>query len=285
MMQNQQTIKELKIFAANIRLETLKIIASIGAGHVGGCMSIADAIAVLYGEVLNIDPKDPRRKDRDWCVLSKGHAGPVLYAALGLKGYFPMEEAYTLNHYKTNFPSHTDRTKTIGVDLTAGSLGQGISEACGAALGNRMQGIDSYVYVFVGDGEADEGEVWEAAQFAAHYKLDHLICLVDNNGRQLDGAVKDVMSHGKGIGAKFDAFGWNVIDVKDGNDIEEIRNALYEAKDHKGSPSVLILNTVKGKGTFAEKSGEHSTHADKAFWDEAIQKAQADLAALREELR
>ncbi|MBQ1322394.1 MAG: transketolase, partial [Erysipelotrichaceae bacterium] len=182
MMQNQQTINQLKVFAANIRLETLKIIASIKAGHVGGCMSIADAIAVLYGEVLNIDPKDPRKKDRDWCVLSKGHAGPVLYAALGLKGYFPMEEAYTLNHYKTNFPSHTDRTKTIGVDLTAGSLGQGISEACGAALGNRMQGIDSYVYVFVGDGEADEGEVWEAAQFAAHYKLDHLICLVDNNG-------------------------------------------------------------------------------------------------------
>ena len=145
MMQNQQTINQLKVFAANIRLETLKIIASIKAGHVGGCMSIADAIAVLYGEVLNIDPKDPRKKDRDWCVLSKGHAGPVLYAALGLKGYFPMEEAYTLNHYKTNFPSHTDRTKTIGVDLTAGSLGQGISEACGAALGNRMQGIDSYV--------------------------------------------------------------------------------------------------------------------------------------------
>ncbi len=282
-MADFQTVRELEIFAAKIRLETLKIIASIGAGHVGGCMSIADAIAVLYGKVLNIDPKDPRRIDRDWCVLSKGHAGPVLYAALGLKGYFPMEEAYTLNHYKTSFPSHTDRTKTIGVDLTAGSLGQGISEACGAALGNRLQGISSYVYVFVGDGEADEGEVWEAAQFAAHYKLDHLIALIDDNKYQLDGAVEDVMSHGKGLAAKFDAFGWNVIEVKDGNDIAQLIEALDEAKENKGSPTALILNTVKGKGSFAEGTGEHSTHADEAFWKKAIEKAQADLEALKGE--
>ena len=282
-MADFQTVRELEIFAAKIRLETLKIIASIGAGHVGGCMSIADAIAVLYGKVLNIDPKDPRRIDRDWCVLSKGHAGPVLYAALGLKGYFPMEEAYTLNHYKTSFPSHTDRTKTIGVDLTAGSLGQGISEACGAALGNRLQGISSYVYVFVGDGEADEGEVWEAAQFAAHYKLDHLIALIDDNKYQLDGAVEDVMSHGKGLAAKFDAFGWNVIEVKDGNDIAQLIEALDEAKENKRSPTALILNTVKGKGSFAEGTGEHSTHADEAFWKKAIEKAQADLEALKGE--
>lgn len=282
-MEKSQTIKELEIFAANIRLQTLKIIASIGAGHVGGCMSIADAIAVLYGKVLNIDPKDPRKIDRDWCVLSKGHAGPVLYAALGLKGYFPMEEAYTLNHYKTSFPSHTDRTKTIGVDLTAGSLGQGISEACGAALGNRLQGINSYVYVFVGDGESDEGEVWEAAQFAAHYKLDHLIALIDDNKYQLDGAVEEVMSHGKGLAAKFDAFGWNVIEVKDGNDIAQLIEALDKAKENKGSPTALILNTVKGKGSFAEGTGEHSTHADEAFWKKAIEKAQADLEALKGE--
>ena len=282
-MENDQTIKELKIFAANIRLETLKIIASIGAGHVGGCMSIADAIAVLYGKVLNIDPKDPSKKDRDWCVLSKGHAGPVLYAALGLKGYFPMEEAYTLNHYKTKFPSHTDRTKTPGVDLTAGSLGQGISEAAGAALGNRMQGINSYVYVFVGDGECDEGEVWEAAQFCAHYKLDHLICFVDDNKYQLDGSVNDVMSHGLGLAAKFKAFGWNVIEVQDGNDIKQLLKAIDQAKASTGSPSALVLNTVKGKGTFAQETHEHSTHADKAFWDKVIAKAQSDLDALKGE--
>ena len=149
--------RELKLLAQKIRLETLKIIASRGNGHIGGSMSIADALAVLYGEVLNVDPKDPLKKDRDWCVLSKGHAGPAMYAALGLKGYFPIEEAYTLNDYRSHFPSHTDRSLTRGVDLTTGSLGQGISEAAGAALGNKMQGIDSYVYVFVGDGEADEG--------------------------------------------------------------------------------------------------------------------------------
>lgn len=284
MMENDQSIKELKFFAANIRLETLKIIASIGAGHVGGCMSIADAIAVLYGKVLNIDPKDPLKKDRDWCVLSKGHAGPVLYAALGLKGYFPMEEAYTLNHYRTKFPSHTDRTKTPGVDLTAGSLGQGISEAAGAALGNRMQGIGSYVYVFVGDGECDEGEVWEAAQFSAHYKLDHLICFVDDNRYQLDGFVDDVMSHGPGLAAKFKAFGWNTIEVEDGNDIKQIIDAIDEAKTNTGSPSAIVLHTVKGKGTFAENTHEHSTHADKAFWDKAIAKAQNDLEALKGEI-
>ena len=233
---------------------------------------------------MHIDPKNPRWEDRDWFVLSKGHGGPVMYATLGLKGYYPMESAYTLNQPNTNFPSHTDRSKTIGVDLTTGSLGQGMSEAIGAALGSRVQNRPSRVYVAVGDGEGDEGQIWEGAQFAAHYKLDNLVCLVDNNGRQLDGAVADVMSHGKGIGAKFDAFGWNVIDVADGNDVEQILGALEQAKACKGKPTCLILNTVKGKGaTFAEPSGAHSSQPTKEQWDEAIAASEAALAAVKNE--
>ena len=280
-MSKEQKMQELRVLAAQIRVETLKIIGSRGFGHVGGSMSLADAFAVLYGAVMNIDPKNPEWEDRDWCVLSKGHGGPVMYATLGIKGYYPVEDAYKLNQPGTTFPSHTDRTMTKGVDLTTGSLGQGISEAVGAALGNRLQGKDSHTFVFVGDGEADEGQVWEAAQFAAHYKLDHLIALIDNNGRQLDGATADVMGHGKGLGAKFDAFGWNVIDVKDGNDVEQIYDAIQEAYQVTGQPTALILNTVKGKGaTFAEPSGAHSSQPSQEEWDEAIKAAEEALAAI-----
>ena len=279
---DQQKLHELRVFAAEIRLETLKIIASRGFGHVGGSMSMADAMAVLYGEVMHIDPKNPRWEDRDWFVLSKGHGGPVMYATLGLKGYYPMEKAYTLNQPGTDFPSHTDRNKTPGVDLTTGSLGQGMSEAVGAALGNRVQGRSSHVFVAIGDGEADEGQIWEGAQFAAHYKLDNLTCLVDDNKRQLDGAVADVMSHGKGIGAKFDAFGWNVINVEDGNDVEQIYDAIQTAYATKGVPTCIVLNTVKGKGaTFADGTGAHSSQPSKEQWDEAIAFAEKQLAEIK----
>lgn len=280
----KQTLHDLRVFAAEIRLEMLKVIASRGFGHVGGSMSMADAMAVLYGKVMHIDPENPRWEDRDWFVLSKGHGGPVMYATLGLKGYYPMESAYTLNQPNTDFPSHTDRNKTVGVDLTTGSLGQGMSEAVGAALGSKVQNRTNHVFVAVGDGECDEGQIWEAAQFAAHYKLDNLVCLVDNNGRQLDGAVADVMSHGKGIGAKFDAFGWDVINIEDGNDVEQIYDAIQEAYKTKNKPIALILNTKKGKGaTFAEPSGAHSSQPTKEQWDEAIAASEAALAAVRAE--
>lgn len=281
-MDKKQKMQELRVFAAEIRLETLKVIASRGFGHVGGSMSMADAMAVLYGDIMNIDPKNPRWEDRDWFVLSKGHGGPVMYATLGLKGYYPMENAYTLNQPNTKFPSHTDRTMTPGVDLTTGSLGQGMSEAVGAAMGSKVQGKSNHVFVAIGDGEADEGEIWEATQFAAHYELDNLICLVDDNKRQLDGAVADVMSHGKGIGAKFDAFGWDVINVEDGNDVEQIYDAVQEAYKTKNKPIALILNTKKGKGaTFAEPSGAHSSQPTQDQWDEAIAAAEAALAEIR----
>lgn len=282
-MDKQQKMHELRVFAAEIRLETLKIIASRGFGHVGGSMSMADAMAVLYGAIMRVDPKNPRMEDRDWFALSKGHGGPVMYATLGLKGYYPMESAYTLNQPNTDFPSHTDRQKTVGVDLTTGSLGQGMSEAVGAALGCKAQGRASRVFVAVGDGECDEGQIWEAAQFAAHYKLDNLVCLVDDNKRQLDGAVDDVMGHGKGIGAKFDAFGWHVIDVTDGNDVEQIYDALKTAETVKDKPTCLILNTVKGKGAiFAEPSGAHSSQPTQEQWDEAIAASTAALKAVKE---
>ena len=281
-MQKAEKMKELRVFAQEIRVEALKTIGSLGFGHVGGSMSVVEALAVLYGDVMKVDPKNPHWADRDWCVMSKGHAGPAMYATLGLKGFYPVEQAYTLNQPHTNFPSHTDRTKTPGIDLTTGSLGQGMSTATGAALANKVDGRDNHVFVFVGDGECDEGQVWEAAQFAAHYKLDHLICFVDSNKRQLDGKVDDIMSHGKGIGAKFDAFGWNVIDVADGNDVEQIYDAVQAAYATTGKPTCIVLNTVKGKGcTFAEPSGAHSSQPSKEQWDEAIAFAEAELAKVR----
>ena len=281
-MTKQEKMQELRVFAEQIRLETLKIIGARGFGHVGGSMSLAETMAVVYGAYMNIDPKNPRWEDRDWFVLSKGHAGPVMYATLGLKGFYPVSDAYQLNQPGTIFPSHTDRNKTPGVDLTTCSLGQGIGEAVGAALGLKTQGKNSRVYVAVGDGESDEGAVWEAAQFAAHYKLDNLICFVDDNKRQLDGAVDKVMSHGKGIAAKFDAFGWNVITVADGNDVEQIYDAVADALKVKNMPSCIVLNTIKGKGaTFAESTGAHSSQPSKEEWDEAIAAAEARYAAVK----
>ncbi len=283
-MTKQEKMHELRVFAAEIRLETLKIIGARGFGHVGGSMSMADAMAVAYGAYMNVDVKNPRWEDRDWFVLSKGHAGPVMYATLGLKGFYPVSDAYQLNQNGTNFPSHTDRTKTIGVDLTTGSLGQGISEAVGAAAGLKAQGKASKVFVAVGDGESDEGQVWEAAEFAAHYKLDNLICFVDNNKMQLDGPVADIMSHGKGLAAKFDAFGWNVIELADGNDVEQIYDAVGAAYETKDKPTAIILNTVKGKGaTFAEPSGAHSSQPNEEEWAEAIKASEEALAAVKAE--
>lgn len=283
-MDKTKKIRDLEIFAQKIRVETLKIIHSRGFGHVGGSMSLADAMAVLYGEIMNIDSGNPQKEDRDYFILSKGHGGPVMYATLGLKGYYPVEDAYTLNRPHSRFPSHTDRLMTPGVDLTTGSLGQGISEAVGAALGHKVQNRDNRVYVALGDGEADEGQVWEAAQFAAHYKLDNLVCLVDDNKRQLDGACEEVMGHAKGLGAKFDAFGWSVIELPDGNDVEQILDALTAAKAVKGKPVCIILNTVKGKGaTFAEPTGAHSSQPSEDEWEEAIREAEQTLSAMEEE--
>ena len=266
---DKQKLHELRVFAAEIRLETLKVIASRGFGHVGGSMSMADAMAVLYGEVMHIDPKNPHWEDRDWFVLSKGHGGPVMYATLGLKGYYPMESAYTLNQPNTNFPSHTDRSKTIGVDLTTGSLGQGMSEAIGAALGSRVQNRPSRVYVAVGDGECDEGQIWEGAQFAAHYKLDNLTVILDHNGLQIDGRNDEVMSIGDPM-KKYEAFGFACVKVADGHDIGAIVAALNTS--HEGKPLFVCCETHKGHGVsfMEDQVGWHGKAPSREEYEKAL---------------
>ena len=243
---------ELLRFAADIRTECINMISKIGVGHVGGSLSVADALACLYGGILQIDPENPRWPGRDRVVMSKGHAGPAMYAALALKGYFPMEMLNTLNQPPTNLPSHTDMNRTPGVDMTTGSLGQGISTALGMALGGRMAGRENYVYCILGDGECEEGQVWEAAMFASAKKVNRLIALVDQNGRQLDSTLEEIIGSPR-FGEKFAAFGWNVLEVEEGNNVRQVWNALEEAKKESIRPTALILHTRKGKGwSYAE---------------------------------
>ena len=252
--------KEVSALSVAIRKNILRTIASKGTGHVGGSLSIADTLAVLYGGVMNIDPSDPGKADRDYIVLSKGHCGPAMYAALAAKGYFEEGELDTLNQNNTILPSHTDRTKTPGVDMTTGSLGQGASLAAGAAFADKLNGASNYTYLILGDGELDEGQVWESVLFAAHNHLSNLITFVDVNGKQLDGTTDEVCSLGD-IGKKFEAFGYHVIEVEDGNDVSQIYKAVQTAKEERNVPSAIILHTVKGAGVkkYAEMSNCHST--------------------------
>ncbi|MBE6067490.1 MAG: transketolase [Clostridium lundense] len=276
-MISEEKIKELKAFALNIRIETLKAIGTLGFGHLGGAMSIADAIAVLYSGTMNIDPKNPRWEDRDWLVCSKGHAGPAIYSALALRGYFNKEELLTLNKPGTHFPSHCDRNLTIGIDMTTGSLAQGASTALGVALGNRLKGKDNYTYLILGDGEIQEGQVWEAVMCAAHQKIDHLITFVDCNKQQLDGYTRNINDLGD-IGSKFESFGWHEQTI-DGHSVEEIFNAIKEAKENKGKPSVIVLDTIKGKGCgFAEGVlNNHHMNVNKEQMEEALKVLEKEL--------
>lgn len=262
--------KELKSFAADIRIECMKEFRSIGIGHVGGVMSICDLMACLYGEVMRIDPKDPGWDLRDRFIMSKGHAGPAMYAALALKGYFDPEELKTLNQPGTNLPSHTDRNRTPGVDMTTGSLGQGFSSGLGIALACKMKQLDNKVYILLGDGECQEGQVWECAMFAPARKLHNVVVFVDNNRLQLDGPVEEI-SGVKDFGEKFRAFGWQVLDVADGNEVSEIMEAIDQARKDREHPSVIILNTKKGKGCFfAEDVFNHNIAVTKEQADQAI---------------
>jgi transketolase len=282
---NQDKIRALQAFAARIRLETLKEFKTLGFGHVGGAMSIIETLAVLYGGAMNIDPENPRWEGRDWLVVSKGHSGPAVYAALALKGYFPLEELQTLNKPGTRLPSHCDRNKTIGIDMTTGSLGQGMSTAIGAALGNRLDKRANYTYLIIGDGECDEGQIWEGALFAAHFKVDNLIAFVDYNKQQLDGYTKDIMNIGD-IAAKFREFGWHTQEIN-GEAVDEISAAIEKAKKVTGVPHVIVLDTRKGRGcTFAEGVlyNHHMTvSAEQA--DEAIANVERKLEALLGECR
>lgn len=279
-MISEEEIRNLEIFAAQIRLETLKEFKNLGFGHVGGAMSIIEALAVLYGAVMRVDSKDPKWRERDWLVVSKGHSGPAVYATLALKGYFPLEQLQTLNQPKTNLPSHCDRNRTIGIDMTTGSLGQGISTAIGVALGNRLDGLKNFTYLIVGDGECDEGQIWEGALFAAHHRLDNLIAFVDYNKQQLDGYTKDILDLGD-IAQKFREFGWSTQEV-DGAKVSEIYHAVVNAQAIKGKPSLIVLDTAKGKGcSFAEGvlNNHHMTFSA-AEADEAIARVRRELDAL-----
>ena len=248
---------ELKGISTRIRIETVKAIAGVGIGHVGGSLSVAEVLSVLYWREMRIDPSRPRWEERDRLVLSKGHAGPALYSALALRGYFPLEMLTTLNRPGTNLPSHCDRNKTPGVDMTTGSLGQGMSAACGIALGCKLKGLQSRVYCIIGDGECHEGQVWEAALFAAHRKLDNLTLYVDYNRQCLDGTIEEICDLGN-LAAKFAAFGWSA-ESADGHSIREIADATASAKHSSGRPSVVVLNTIKGFGV-SLWSGEPNNH-------------------------
>lgn len=252
-------VNEVKKFAIDIRKETIKCIGNLGVGHIGGALSVVDVLAVLYSGEMNIDPKNPAKDDRDMLVCSKGHAGPAVYSTLALKGYFPLEMLDTLNKPGTNLPSHCDMNRTPGIDMTTGSLGQGASSAMGIACANRLKGYDSYTYLIVGDGEIEEGQVWEAAMFAGAKKLDHVICFVDYNKCQIDDYVQNLCNLGN-IGKKFESFGWNSIDVEDGNDVEQISAAIAHAKSiQNGQPTAIVLNTVKGKG-YSKIEGSLGSH-------------------------
>ena len=243
---DQKTLSMLKEEALDTRIKTIECISSFGSGHIGGAMSIVEVLTYLYYDQMIIDPENPCWEDRDRLVLSKGHSGPSLYATLAKKGFFPLEWLKTLNKGGTSLPSHVDMTKTPGIDFTAGSLGQGISAALGIALGLRIQKKDAYVYAIVGDGESQEGEVWEAAELAGAQKVENLIAFTDLNGQQLDGYTEDIipMHHLK---ERYETFGWDSYEI-DGHSFEEIDAAVKKAKSVKGKPHMIIMHTNKSQG-------------------------------------
>ena len=237
---------QLKKIANEVRKNIVTGLHSAKSGHPGGSLSAADMVTFLYYEEMNVDAKNPKNPNRDRFVLSKGHAAPVLYGVLAEKGFIPKEDIVTLRKPDSYLQGHPDMKHTPGVDMSSGSLGQGVSTAVGMALAGKMDHKDYRVYTLVGDGEIDEGQVWEAAMFAGHRKLDNLVVIVDNNNLQIDGTVEEVCSPYP-IDKKFEAFNFHVI-VINGHDFDEIRNALNEAKNTKGQPTAIIMNTVKGKG-------------------------------------
>ena len=271
---------ELQKTANEVRKGIVTAVHGAKAGHPGGSLSAADLFTYLYFEEMNVDPKDPKKADRDRFVLSKGHTAPGLYSTLANRGYFPVEDLPTLRHLGSYLQGHPCMQETPGVDMSSGSLGQGISAAVGMALAAKMDNKDYRVYTLLGDGEIQEGQVWEASMFAGHRKLDNLVVIVDNNGLQIDGKVDDVCSPYP-IDKKFEAFNFHVINI-DGNDFDQIDAAFKEARATKGMPTAIICKPVKGKGvSFMENSaGWHG----KAPNDEEYAVAMADLTKIGEEL-
>ena len=272
---------ELKQKANEVRKGIVTSVHSAKAGHPGGSLSAADMFTFLYFEEMNIDPKNPKKEDRDRFVLSKGHTAPGLYSVLANRGYFPVEDLTTLRKLGSYLQGHPCMQETPGVDMSSGSLGQGISAAVGMALAGKLDNKDYRVYTLLGDGEIQEGQVWEASMFAGARKLDNLVVIVDNNGLQIDGKIEDVCSPYP-IDKKFEAFNFNVINI-DGHDFDQIRNALKAARECKGMPTAIIMKTTKGQGvSFMENNaGWHG----KAPNDEEYATAMADLEAIDKQLK
>ena len=272
---------ELKRKANNLRISIIEEVYNAKCGHPGGSLSIADIMTYLYFVEMNVDPKNPKMDNRDRFVLSKGHTAPALYAALAERGFFPKEDLVTLRKTASYLQGHPDMKGVPGVDMSTGSLGQGISTACGMALSAKVSGEGYRVYTVLGDGESEEGQVWEAAMFAAHYKLDNLVAIVDLNGLQIDGPITEVMNptpHDE----KFRAFGWNVITI-DAHSFDEIESAFKQARETKGKPTAIIAKSVKGKGvSYMENACEWHGQAPK---EDLYKVAIADLTAIAESLK
>ena len=265
--------EELQKIAKKIRITTFTAIAEAGGGHFGGSLSIAEILAVLYFKVMRIDPEKPEGEDRDHFILSKGHGGPALYTAMALRGYFPVSELKDLDKPLTRFPKHIDRLKLKGIEASTGPLGQGLSIACGMAISLKQLNRDNTVYILLGDGECDSGQVWEAAMTAAKYNLDNIIAIIDRNNCQIDGNCDEVMPTAP-LADKFSSFGWNVLQAS-GHDTTSLLTALDAAKRTKGKPSVIIASTVKGYGvSFMEN--RYEWHSGKLS-QEQYKRALADL--------
>ena len=277
---NSNLKKELSITACKVRMGVIEGTHCAKSGHPGGSLSAADIMTYLYFSQMNVDPQNPNKPDRDRFVLSKGHVAPALYATLAHRGFFPVEELKTLRKIGSRLQGHPDMKKIPGVDMSSGSLGQGISAACGMAKAAKLTGADYRVYAMLGDGEIQEGQVWEAAMFASHYQLDNLCVLVDNNGLQIDGNIKDVMSPYP-IDKKFEAFGFHVINI-DGHDFDQIEAAYKEACTIKDKPTAIIAKTVKGKGvSFMENQASwHGTAPNDEQYEIAMKELGEQLAAL-----
>ncbi len=272
-MEEAMDIKALEKTAAEVRVGVVKAIHNAGSGHPGGSLSAADIVTALYFSEMNVDPKNPKMEGRDKFILSKGHAGPVQYSALALKGYFPMEDFMTLRKLGSKFQGHPDMNKVPGIEMSTGSLGQGFAAAGGMAIANKLSSDPGRIYVLLGDGEIQEGIVWEAAMSAAHYKLDNMVGILDYNGLQIDGKNEDVMTVAP-VADKFRAFGWNVLEIN-GHDFEEILDAFAKARECKGKPTMIVAKTVKGKGVsfMEDNAGWHG----KAPNDEETKQAVAEL--------
>ena len=275
-----QEKKQLSITACKVRMGVIEATHAAKCGHPGGSMSAADMFTYLYFKELNVNPADPKWEGRDRFVLSKGHAAPGLYAALAHRGFFPVEDLLQLRKVGSYLQGHPNMNTVPGVDMSTGSLGQGVSAACGMALGLKKKGSDSRVYTILGDGEIQEGQVWEACMFAGHYSLDNLVVIVDNNGLQIDGNVAKVMSPYP-IVDKLEAFGFHVVAI-DGHDFDAIEAALNEVKTVKGKPSAIVMKTVKGKGvSFMENdAGWHGVAPNDAQFEQAMNELNAKLSEL-----